>query len=907
MISSLAAARQSSGNAGHGLMGSGHSSDCLVSMYPLLFRLFEKGAGLPFLVPETVCYEHHFPRGWFSIERHVSGGSASAGGAGASAALSDASPYFQSSRRHKVDRMTAVRVEEKSRMVMSRKTSRECDSGVIRKAFSNGVDDTGMNDAPASSPQSAKGATSPSRRQSKKPSALLAVCVRRDANGIDLDIRYLDYPALADVLITTPETCILSKAVHSHRPQYDVICATWTPSVFAVEHRENRRLLKDDSVPIQDRGDTANPSKYHELQCSPLTAQIIRQQIHEFVTLCSQFEKKQICELKATFRIDKRDRVWFLWADACLFITSRVQKPLFRLPDIPKSAFAERDETTDGNEILRQVEEEALWQSELWRPIEAEVAWRVDTQRRRAAAALIAGSGPAQRRGHEPDEKKFQRLEKAHYGRHPSFSRVDDVDRDAARKVEEQLSVIMSGAKRGASTPQPRRTCSPPTNSDSASMGSLSASRGRTRQSPFLHKKIFAGTSFEKPSAGLRPMIPLCLLPSATLFSASTNLDDSFLADGRSLGSPTPRASGATPRLRTPSALFREAVETAGSMTILAHALPSFVTSPVFVEAPSESDGTSPTMNERRKSVAKIAVRSPKAQQAPSPWMRAIQRTNSTVVILDSPRDGKGQSSGKNAPPASPPVAAAAASTKKRRTRAQFDQPSLEEHEHRVVRRFVPEAKRELRKRASMVMSGKAEMLDISLRLQYNELKRLHAAVVEELDDVLYYCQSESLNDREEEPILFDLPRGCPPVSDELMKSFGFCLTAHNAELDRMYLERYYVVAHRVNLPWAFAHLKAAVEDLCYDDQMKFWQSIGDADDVQNDTQLSNSTMSPVGLVQHKPVESEGGDATYIGAPTVSSAAATGEDDRHDLFISGSDDTDDDCSGGSDGKETRQQ
>jgi hypothetical protein len=137
------------------------------------------------------------------------------------------------------------------------------------------------------------------------------------------------------------------------------------------------------------------------------------------------------------------------------------------------------------------------------------------------------------------------------------------------------------------------------------------------------------------------------------------------------------------------------------------------------------------------------------------------------------------------------------------------------------VRPFVPRGKRLERARASVVLARKAEALDVAHRLQYNDVKRQHAAAIEELDDVLYYCTSEELKSREKVPILFDLPVHSPPVPREVMASFGFYLTAENEELDRLYLERYYFTSRTIHLKWAFEMLKAALEDLCHDHQLK--------------------------------------------------------------------------------------
>src|SRR4051812_41635439 len=58
------------GASGHGGAKSVHTlaigtGDILTLAYQYLFKMSERGVPLPMLCPDTVCYEHHFPRGWY--------------------------------------------------------------------------------------------------------------------------------------------------------------------------------------------------------------------------------------------------------------------------------------------------------------------------------------------------------------------------------------------------------------------------------------------------------------------------------------------------------------------------------------------------------------------------------------------------------------------------------------------------------------------------------------------------------------------------------------------------------------------------------------------------------------------------------------------------------------------------
>jgi hypothetical protein len=817
------------------------SSDALVFMYPLLNRLTEKGASLPFRFPDTVLYEHHFPRGWFSVEREPEAAAALRRGHKEPSPverLRGASPFLHADTpaRDKKGNHAGDEHSDAQKLVLVRRVAKECDSGIIRKAFC----------ATRASP------------------TMAALCVSRHPTTDAIVIKYLNDAGLADTLLSSPETCLLSKMVPSRRPQFDALVATWTPSVYSVEHRQNRHMLHDDSLSVQERGDITTPSHYQELHCSSLTAERIRDHLFQFMSFVATVEKKYIGEIRAYFRTDHKERLFFLWCDVCRFATPRIVSGLHV--------------TVKGGEDPKV----------LWDRIEREVAWRKEMERERSAAALIGGSGPAQMRGEESELKKLDRLCDTHYGRHPSFARkAEDVDPETADIVERQLNQLLHKSKGrspapAAGTSKKKRTMRGAVSSSSMASTTRTVSpsdgvRDKGGKVSWMTRRYLAGTSWvESASAndGLMPMVPLSMQPlPLTLLQANTSFGGGTMI---SSGAPTPMnasSTGGSSQAVSPARGDRGmtlSVDVLGEMTssvvfVQTSTVGAFATSPAFPISPSAADDESPTsqhhspssreaslLGEKRRSIVKYAPRPDEVRGAPSKWMRTVKNISSNdAAIQETPRGRHAQhdehTSARRVAPGSrgsqdnnskllPPPSNGLALEES--TRLDFDEGDKSTRSEDVfdalggvkegadaVRPFVPGPARLNRVRASVVLSKQADMLDISSRLEYNELKRVHAAAIAELQDLLYFCGSEALRSRDAVPILFDLPSGTPAVPDEIMRKIGFSLVRDDAEMDRMYLERYYFISTGLHIAWAFEHLSAAVEDLCYQQELRFWQA----------------------------------------------------------------------------------
>lgn len=796
-----------------------HSShaDPLVHVFFLLNRLYEKGAPMPFLFPETVCYEHHFPRGWYSLEKEPPSAAALRLKDGpeldpmeklkATNAFLRPTARFSGSSGEGTKKSAPPAANNLTPgsacdgMILVKRSSKDCDSTAIRKAFAN----------------------------TKQCPVIASILVSRDAGSRQPCVRYLDNASIGEALMNTPETCILSKSVPSSKDRFDVIFASWTPSVFSIEHRMNHHLLADEGLTVQERGETENVAKYKELQTCPLTAKRIREQMYLFVWALETYERRQVTEMRACFRPDKNDKLWFLWADVLRFAPQpTVVAPNSGLLPLTPRAYSAEDCCA------------------IWDEIEKEVEQRKVAEKRKSEMARITGTGPAQSRAGESDEDKERRLSRVRYGRHPSFTKPEmEASMDVLMTVESQLHGLLQAAKGKQATPDRSRKLpalpSPSSDGQSSANNSSKRSLGKTSTKgsamakSFVARKVFEGTPWGEPNhAGLKPMIPLTLLPdhvewrsqSAPLFN-----DDAVEPLGRSVDEGF-NPSGVRPldtHDLSQSASMRTTSTPAGAVTFANDPFASFATSPAFGNSPSNGSETaaSPLGQGigRRRSTMTIAKRGDDPS-TPSSWMKTVKHLSSEIKPLETtPR--KAREDRAEVQQSRDRTSSFFTYDRKDSTPTESERQQAIANQHFGIRPFVPSVKRQQRSRASVVMQKQSDYLDLTSRLQYGELKRNHSAGLEEIDDILYYCLSEELKSREKDlPILFDIPKGIPPVESKLMKSLGFSVVAENPELDRIYFEKYYVKAHTVNLLWAFEHLKAAAEDLCHEEEVRFFLNV---------------------------------------------------------------------------------
>lgn len=178
-------------------------------------------------------------------------------------------------------------------LVLTRRPAKMCASGSIIKSF-----------------------TAP------KDFVICAQVMSRNKITGEVDVHYLDNRRLHEFFVATPEQCVLSKFIRPKEDRNDVIVATWTPTVFAIERRVNNFPLFDKHLPPQKRGDVSVVSSFTEVSCCPLLSVRIRESMQKLVWMIERVEKQSVMELRLHFRHDRKMRLWILGCDVLRLETS---------------------------------------------------------------------------------------------------------------------------------------------------------------------------------------------------------------------------------------------------------------------------------------------------------------------------------------------------------------------------------------------------------------------------------------------------------------------------------------------------------------------------------------------------------------------------------------------------------
>jgi hypothetical protein len=806
------------------------SGDCLVLMFPLLAKLHERGASLPFIFPETVCYEHHFPRGWYYFEREASKKLGPSGGAGDGGAAGTGVREDRDARQAQLDKLRAsspfLRPPRQAhasgsgamdnRLNLMKKTVKECDSGTIRRMF----------------------ATPPS---SKSPIGS-EVVVRMPSGA--LEVKYLNSSLLAEFLMSTPETCILSKNVPSTALRNDVIVAAWTPTVFCIEHRVNQHALTDESVSLQTRGDTFSISNYSEEQACPLLATRIREAMQQLVWIVAKYERKTVVEFRAHFRPDSRANsahgankkcLWFLWAD--VFRVVDIAKPS---PSLPTSG-AFPPLVVGGVQLSATDFWDKVEQDEIRRQKSASCAWRCSrdegspmarSQRSGSdahggAAHLtpersspfsddVSDSPPGRQRSTTAPltlaSRGLPKRRRAARGKWPSFTPTDGgVDEHVVAAVSARMEAILRAANRLSRTkPGPE------------AQGNGEKPKPKTHGEP----KTLDGSQVRSPPAqkstappsraggcALQPVLPLCLMPDDS--SAGGRADDGDEDEELSLAV---CSAGATSKSFV--AGFNPSCDSCHENSHPGHA-----------EKNSEETSVSP-LHAQAAAAKEIAHRSPIVASTPSIWRKKL------IAIEARHSEKKAPKGFARLDMHTPRISHAEQERQASSVRSvSFSQESLADLQLKrseLSRSYIPDPKdMEIfappasvasrrgsirdRRRTSAVSFGTRDMekMDIDDRLRFADLRRKHAASLEQLADIKYVCHSEEMRCRGAIPIFFDLPKGCPTIDRNAMKKMGFSITAENKELDATAVEEYYFLSHQKEILWSFDQLVEAVQKAC--------------------------------------------------------------------------------------------
>eukprot|EP01065_Artemidia_motanka_P014756 TRINITY_DN1858_c1_g1_i1.p1 TRINITY_DN1858_c1_g1~~TRINITY_DN1858_c1_g1_i1.p1 ORF type:complete len:1115 (+),score=341.81 TRINITY_DN1858_c1_g1_i1:69-3413(+) len=248
-------------------------SDPLLGLFPFLERV-SKRMSLPVVFPETVVYEHHFPRGWYWCEVPGAGR-----GRQQRQLLDESDPQNASATPADTDRAPLLHTVP----------VRECETRAILESFTAG------------------------RGRSQ---GYLAQVVRRpegdDGRQEGLSVQLLDYEGLKRFLMKLPDQCILSKYIPPPKSAPDeVLQTTWTS--------ESVRVARFRQTPGKVDGDGGA-----QVLCPPGMQRVCVDAVRQLVAVIEDQEKQRVIEFECTFKLDRpqrskkqrgsvRGRLWLLW------------------------------------------------------------------------------------------------------------------------------------------------------------------------------------------------------------------------------------------------------------------------------------------------------------------------------------------------------------------------------------------------------------------------------------------------------------------------------------------------------------------------------------------------------------------------------------------------------------------
>ncbi|KAJ9472929.1 hypothetical protein DIPPA_17965 [Diplonema papillatum] len=241
-------------------------SDPLMGFLPHLEKLSHK-VRLPVCFPETVVYEHHFPRVWYWFEQPHQGSAAASGQEGDDE-MRTAQGYVLRSVR-----------------------SKNCETAAIDESLCR---DAGC--------------------------PVVAQVVTRVHDADSVAIEYLDAAGLRAFLRNVPDHCLLSRFVPPKGKRNEVFVATWTPKRTLIARWQNTRDLRDASVPLRDRARVDDPACARQIFCPQPVETLVSQAVASLVREVEASEKRRVVEFEAHFKIDARSHLWLLFAPRLLLI-----------------------------------------------------------------------------------------------------------------------------------------------------------------------------------------------------------------------------------------------------------------------------------------------------------------------------------------------------------------------------------------------------------------------------------------------------------------------------------------------------------------------------------------------------------------------------------------------------------
>eukprot|EP01006_Ploeotia_vitrea_P016811 TRINITY_DN47714_c0_g1_i1.p1 TRINITY_DN47714_c0_g1~~TRINITY_DN47714_c0_g1_i1.p1 ORF type:complete len:811 (-),score=57.85 TRINITY_DN47714_c0_g1_i1:120-2552(-) len=221
--------------------------DALLGYFNWIFKvkdkLHEKSLLLNVPFPETIIYEHHFPRGWFI---HDGNGN------------------------------------------ITKRSAKDCDTTSIFESFAN----------------------------NKNCDIVASFCYKNEDEGGEgnLQVEFLDVKDLGAFLLKPPEKGVLQKFLLPNGKHNDGMWITWTPFIFFSERWQNKHLLNDSRVAVNDRARVLSVVHCNAVCCAPRIVQKIKDFCHQFVAECYRVEKKVVTKMLLHFKLDKQMHIWLLRA-----------------------------------------------------------------------------------------------------------------------------------------------------------------------------------------------------------------------------------------------------------------------------------------------------------------------------------------------------------------------------------------------------------------------------------------------------------------------------------------------------------------------------------------------------------------------------------------------------------------
>eukprot|EP01062_Namystynia_karyoxenos_P031504 TRINITY_DN2338_c0_g1_i1.p1 TRINITY_DN2338_c0_g1~~TRINITY_DN2338_c0_g1_i1.p1 ORF type:complete len:1271 (+),score=327.82 TRINITY_DN2338_c0_g1_i1:66-3815(+) len=265
-------------------------SDPLVGLFPFLERAAKRTA-LPVLIPETVVYEHHFPRGWYWCEtndpaerRRKRQDSLRAGGG------VPPPPQQQQQQQRGPRGARGLLQRQRSRKQspcagcpgltvppqLQTKAVRECETKAILESFQSGL---------------------------RSGQEVVAQVVHRPEgdegrqSGICVD--FLDLDGLKRFLMKLPDQCILSKYIAPQKGNAEErLHAVWTPQAVLVER------LRHTGAALQS-ADGGDPASSCVVLCPPALRVRCEEAVARLVQLVQDLEKMRVIEFECDFKLDR--------------------------------------------------------------------------------------------------------------------------------------------------------------------------------------------------------------------------------------------------------------------------------------------------------------------------------------------------------------------------------------------------------------------------------------------------------------------------------------------------------------------------------------------------------------------------------------------------------------------------